>query len=82
MKNSYCNFIFRKKSTTTITSNATSIPYLYISANVANMPEETALTPLVADFFQQLLENLPQHIPQQVNLFDHYEFIIQFCNYS
>ncbi|CAG9532925.1 unnamed protein product [Cercopithifilaria johnstoni] len=54
----------RKKSATAMTLNNTSIPYLYISANVANMPEETALTPLVADFFQQLLENLPQHIHQ------------------
>uniref|UniRef100_A0A1I7VWA9 FSA_C domain-containing protein n=1 Tax=Loa loa TaxID=7209 RepID=A0A1I7VWA9_LOALO len=55
----------RRKSTPAVTSNATSIPYLYVSANVANMPEETGLTPLVADFFQQLLENLPQHFPQQ-----------------
>ncbi|KAL3990413.1 Fragile site-associated protein C-terminus family protein [Acanthocheilonema viteae] len=55
----------RKKSTAAITSKNTCIPYLYISANVANMPEETALTPVVADFFQQLLENFPQHIPQQ-----------------
>uniref|UniRef100_A0A915PXW3 Bridge-like lipid transfer protein family member 1 C-terminal domain-containing protein n=1 Tax=Setaria digitata TaxID=48799 RepID=A0A915PXW3_9BILA len=49
-----------------IASEYPSIPYLYISANVANMPEETALTPLIADFFQQLLETLPQHLPQQV----------------
>ncbi|KAM3727455.1 Bridge-like lipid transfer protein family member [Dirofilaria immitis] len=54
-----------KKSISAIASNHTSMPYLYISANVANMPEETALTPLVADFFQQILETLPQHIPQQ-----------------
>ncbi|VDO40282.1 unnamed protein product [Onchocerca flexuosa] len=36
-----------------------------MSANIANMPEETALTPLVADFIHQMLETLPQHIPEQ-----------------
>uniref|UniRef100_A0A0R3RW34 FSA_C domain-containing protein n=1 Tax=Elaeophora elaphi TaxID=1147741 RepID=A0A0R3RW34_9BILA len=36
----------RKKSTAAVMRSDKSIPYLYISANVANMPEETALTPL------------------------------------
>ncbi|VIO89935.1 Uncharacterized protein BM_BM1560 [Brugia malayi] len=53
------------KSFPIIKSANTSMPYLYVSANVANMPEETALTPIIADFFQQLLENLPQKFPQQ-----------------
>ncbi|VDN86435.1 unnamed protein product [Brugia pahangi] len=57
------------KSFPIIKSAITSMPYLYVSANVANMPEETALTPIIADFFQQLLENLPQQFPQQVKIY-------------
>ncbi|VDN07640.1 unnamed protein product [Thelazia callipaeda] len=41
------------------------MPSLYISANVANMPQETTFTPLIADFLQEFLETLPHNMPLQ-----------------